>query len=1158
MAIKLEIINSYLEITEESNPPVQIFKGDLRWKKYNGIHRFTNVDNTQNFMGPYTNFLDKNNLVFGSDELLTLFATSVAVFNSTASQGSVVEEILPSPIPLVANVVYNITPTANHTINFDTTSISQGLSEGVLIYNGFVGNTHSLLAGSGVVIKGDAIDVTKINYIEYEAIDGVIKFLNNSVRTAVIVQVDTTAPTVGNFRVEDDYRNRIKFDSSELGTGSTAVGFFVNGVTPTSTFINTIATTGHYLVMPSDLIPGVTYNVTYAGGSDIKDNATPNPNSLAPFGSTPVTNSLSVVDPYTTYYFDSAYVGTKTGSITEPFNNFDPITNNTIVKNTAKYLLKKGSLFRDSIDLDGAINVIIDAYGTGDKPIISGSQIFTTFTAVGGQPNVWQATFTKEITAIGRIKVFENGNLLKPAGNLTGCNSTPGTYVRLADVTAPSASVTVQFHASDSGNPNSNGKSYEISVRGAVRGIQNTKKIQISNIVTQNQVDNNGSVDFIFGELDNAITNVIAKNGDKHNALIGQGIVNSLTCWGMQNPNIFGDGSPLVLYTDVSNTATIKRVIANKVSIIQPSFLDSNVNAIAIYSHTDGSPGTVYNFHEINQLVIHRQGGVIGGSFGDLTMRKVFTSQTNIIDMGGITGSLLLENFSMLFTGLSNLPFTKTNNTFKNGITHKLRAGIQSSGFLPATLTMENYTATSDTVQISFLDNVAYVMPSVTANLCVVHYIYNFVRTTNYVGNKNIFGAASTTTSFGAMILNGTTYTQLRKWQIASGQDADSVEITKDLEATFAMTTVGNGDWRFASRSVGRAGNLRLFRGTFADGLTPLALSGANDMPISHPTMPNTDGDVEAFHELMKTWYDANIYIRPIDIVHARVNNANRDRVLLVFSKAVNLTNTSALSLTFSSGTAKTITGIQAGNGTYNVWLQLSAPIDPADVFTIDWTTSATISYVDFPTTTILAGTQTVENRAYGTIAGLVAHYPFTANLNDVSGNNNTATAIGALTYSGRGVKFTDGQNVITPPITLGVNYTVSFWLDYNNLAYATNIYVFGSGATSQEAFKINRSNETVQWNGNATFGADAMSGQYRNDTQIHFTIVRQGTSAKLYRFDELLATITSINSRSGQQIYIGSDRATAQTFDGYVRSFKYYSTNLSDADVKKNFYSEL
>ena len=53
-------------------------------------------------------------------------------------------------------------------------------------------------------------------------------------------------PVLSNFRVEDDQKSRVYFDSSEPIWGSSKVGFKIEGKTISSLSVNEGSTTGHY------------------------------------------------------------------------------------------------------------------------------------------------------------------------------------------------------------------------------------------------------------------------------------------------------------------------------------------------------------------------------------------------------------------------------------------------------------------------------------------------------------------------------------------------------------------------------------------------------------------------------------------------------------------------------------------------------------------------------------------------------------------------------------------------------------------------------------------------------------------------------------------------------------------------------------------------
>lgn len=96
-------------------------------------------------------------------------------------------------------------------------------------------------------------------------------------------------------------------------------------------------------------------------------------------------------------------------------------------------------------------------------------------------------------------------------------------------------------------------------------------------------------------------------------------------------------------------------------------------------------------------------------------------------------------------------------------------------------------------------------------------------------------------------------------------------------------------------------------------------------------------------------------------IQSATVENADPDALVVVFSEAVNITDTTGLSLNFTTGTPKTLAGGITGDGTNTLTFALSADIEDSDVFTLEATASNNITSV--ATSNVLQATsQAVTN----------------------------------------------------------------------------------------------------------------------------------------------------------------------------------------------------
>ena len=142
-----------------------------------------------------------------------------------------------------------------------------------------------------ISIGGDLLRNSERNFIRLIARNGIIEFADNK-NSAQGEVVDSFAPTLSNFRINNANKDRVYFDSSEVITGSTFTGFTITGKTITSLVINTGNLSGHYFVMNSEFVEGDTPTITYVGGSNIQDDAD-TPNALEAFTATAITNNIS-------------------------------------------------------------------------------------------------------------------------------------------------------------------------------------------------------------------------------------------------------------------------------------------------------------------------------------------------------------------------------------------------------------------------------------------------------------------------------------------------------------------------------------------------------------------------------------------------------------------------------------------------------------------------------------------------------------------------------------------------------------------------------------------------------------------------------------------------------------------------------------------------
>lgn len=102
----------------------------------------------------------------------------------------------------------------------------------------------------------------------------------------------------------------------------------------------------------------------------------------------------------------------------------------------------------------------IGRYGAGANPKFDGGRVMAnaSFTKTGGRTNVYQFTTTRAAGSGRNHNVFEAGDFLTAAADLTACDNTAGSYY-IADHNA--ANPVIYIHPKGSTNATSDGKLYE-------------------------------------------------------------------------------------------------------------------------------------------------------------------------------------------------------------------------------------------------------------------------------------------------------------------------------------------------------------------------------------------------------------------------------------------------------------------------------------------------------------------------------------------------------------------------------------------------------------------------------------------------------------------------------------------------------------------------
>jgi len=177
----------------------------------------------------------------------------------------------------------------------------------------------------------------------------------------------------------------------------------------------------------------------------------------------------------------------------------------------ARFKLKRGSTWRESFNISSYTAPIVDSYGdSGNPPVITGLDIKTGWTNDLTNTNLWYVDITHDGAGTNRSVVLQDGALMVRKLSAASANGITGAYY--------SADNATRIYINPGGNPNSNGKVYEVCVRyNAVFAPANST---ITGIVAKAAMSNNGPIEAGAGSV---VRRCVAAFGTKHNVLLASG-----------------------------------------------------------------------------------------------------------------------------------------------------------------------------------------------------------------------------------------------------------------------------------------------------------------------------------------------------------------------------------------------------------------------------------------------------------------------------------------------------------------------------------------------------------------------------------------------------------------------------------------------------------
>jgi hypothetical protein len=522
--------------------------------------------------------------------------------------------------------------------------------------------------------------------------------------------------------------------------------------------------------------------------------------------------------------------------------------------------LVRGSHWRETLVVS-ANRARVQAFGEGDPPVIDGADVVSGWTPVPGASRVWQTEVTHEGYGTHRLTVYEDGELLTRVPDRNTCEQTAGSFVDIKG--GDGSPLVVQIHPRGGDNPDSNGRTYEVSRRLYALRID-AHGVTVSGVETLRQIHNDGSlaaVPLTGVEVDKTLM----ADGTKHNAVIGSGTIRDSIAY----------GSDEVTALEPSN-------IAFTFHMPDPSGESVTVERVG----TIGIEG--------GDFLAHNSGS---GAYASITLRQIWGIDTRFPSLPDPSFGTTLDG-AFYRGGVSlpvNVPITRmlailppasgASNLY--GSTRYTDCAIFAEDRYSVANYDEILRANSDGTIV--LDHLAIAGPrtystvfglagmtngSLASHGCVFFGGQAHLKIASgatYAGDHNVFHTTHPDTAFELFCeRSGTAHTTLSGWQAATGQDASSVWL-KDEDQTGAnafwlgiSSGLNNGpvdgDWRINphARVYNAAG--AALTGTFADG-TPITRAG----PQTHwdwNARTAKPGPARSWPRVPETRADSRAYIR--------------------------------------------------------------------------------------------------------------------------------------------------------------------------------------------------------------------------------------------------------------------------------------------------------
>lgn len=511
--------------------------------------------------------------------------------------------------------------------------------------------------------------------------------------------------------------------------------------------------------------------------------------------------------------------------------------------------LKRGSLFRES--LPTSVTICVD-YGTGNLPIVDGSNIITAWTVNGTQAAVWEKTLTTDVG--GRPRIFEDGILMPWVADLATCATTAGSRVLLND----GGTVTLQMHPTGGGNPNSNGKTYEATVRSSP--IAMGDNCTIKGVHARRAISNNGALQV---GLNAVVERCLAVDGSKHNMLVGSG---SITDSMAVRADAFTPTEPSQTFiVGFTNDSAGKSITLSRCG----TSADAGGTRIGVsfFSHDNSS---------------HTYDSFSGEQLWSVDVSSTYSAAANAVSIQGLFVDNAVSPVGGCFTSQATFDYVQAHNTgvnseTGNSITNtaalspafwKIRHSVfyndssannlfrEQAGLNGMTFTLQNVVSYTNGDSRNVTSGEGWSSGTLEFNGCITYanvYGCSIDAPTgvSYVADNNVFVTFNAGSPQVWNFYHGTLYTTFAPFVAATGQDAHSIIYDPSSGVPFSGTPSA-GDFRLSGSGVGAsATTLGAGPQNHWNWNTRAAVSGP---PSAWPIVPKTLADAITYVSNPTAW----------------------------------------------------------------------------------------------------------------------------------------------------------------------------------------------------------------------------------------------------------------------------------------------------------------